>query len=156
MLTRVWKRSSQKGGALLVLLAIADYADDRGEAYPSIGTLQAKSRLSERSVQAALGRLVAAGELAIQPQGGPHRVNLYRVLVTSDAADSAPRTNGTPQKTTAEGADFSIEGAAGCTQTVIEPSIEPVGRLVGSPRARARGSTDRPTNQRYVFDWGRR
>ena len=46
-MTRVWDESKQRGGALLVLLAIADFADDEGKAFPSVQTLAAKSRLSE-------------------------------------------------------------------------------------------------------------
>jgi hypothetical protein len=46
-LNRVWEASRQTGGALLVLLAIADFADDDGLAYPSISTLARKARLSD-------------------------------------------------------------------------------------------------------------
>ena len=45
---RVWKRSSQRGAGLLVLLAIADFANHDGSAYPSIRVLSRKARLSER------------------------------------------------------------------------------------------------------------
>jgi Helix-turn-helix domain len=136
MLTRVWKHSGQKSGALLVLLAIADYADDNGIAFPSIQALQAKSRLSERSVQASLQRLIAADELVIEAQAGPHRCNRYRIVLHPDPADSAPCRNCTPQKTTPE-------GAAGCTQTVINRhSINTVAAAAAPvARARARGDT---------------
>jgi len=38
-MTYVWEHSSQKGTLLLLLLAVADFADKDGKAYPSIRTL---------------------------------------------------------------------------------------------------------------------
>lgn len=105
-MARVWQHSRHRAGTLLVLLAIADYADEAGVAYPSVQTLMDKSRLSERSVQAALRRLEAAGELLTDAQAGPHRCNLYQVRIAPDeGAETAPRRNCTPQKTTQEGAE---------------------------------------------------
>ena len=40
----VWERSKHQGGALLVLLGIADHANDQGVAYPSIERLARKIR----------------------------------------------------------------------------------------------------------------
>jgi hypothetical protein len=45
MLSRVWKHSKARFGDRLVLLAIADFANDAGEAWPSVETLAKKSRL---------------------------------------------------------------------------------------------------------------
>lgn len=80
-LTRVWQQSQAKGGDLLVLLAIADFANDTGDAYPSIRTLAIKSRLAERNVQRAIRRLQRSGELSINPGEGPHGTHLYQVTI---------------------------------------------------------------------------
>lgn len=64
---RVWERSAAKGSELLVLLAIADYAQDDGRnAWPSQLQLATKSRMTERGVRLVLRRLVAMRELAIE------------------------------------------------------------------------------------------
>ena len=70
-MSRAWRLSRAKGGELLVLLAIGDFADDNGTAYPSIATLAKKARLSERQTQRAVHHLVDLGELEIG-SGGPH------------------------------------------------------------------------------------
>lgn len=75
----VWERSRAEGGTLLVALAIADFADDDGEAFPSIGALCRKSRLSERAVRYALRDLEALGELSTEIGAGPKGRNLYRI-----------------------------------------------------------------------------
>ena len=81
VMTQVWKSSQHQEGALLVLLAIADFADDDGYAYPSVIKLATKARLSERQTQYVLAKLEESGELTRQKNAGPHGVNLYRVLV---------------------------------------------------------------------------
>jgi len=63
----VWERSSQRGTALLLLLAIADNANDEGEAWPSVPTMAKKIRMSERYTRIVLRELEASGELVIKP-----------------------------------------------------------------------------------------
>jgi len=48
VMTKVWDYSGAECGALLVLLAMADFANDDGIAWPSIASLCQKSRLAER------------------------------------------------------------------------------------------------------------
>lgn len=78
-MNRVWENSTASGGELLVLLAIADHADDRGFAWPGIDSLARKSRLTTRHVTRCLNNLAAAGELQIQNNRGPKGTNLYQV-----------------------------------------------------------------------------
>ena len=47
-MARVWEWSAASGGGLLALLAIADFANDNGVAWPSLSVLAAKARLSVR------------------------------------------------------------------------------------------------------------
>ena len=65
VMTQVWEHSSQEHGNLLVLLAIADFADDAGRAFPSVETLAKKARLSERQVQRAIKELRVAKEIEV-------------------------------------------------------------------------------------------
>jgi hypothetical protein len=78
----VWEHSRQSGGALVLLLAIADNAHDDGDgAYPSVATLARKARMSERNVRLLLQSLAAAGEMAIVPGGGRGNTNAYRITL---------------------------------------------------------------------------
>jgi hypothetical protein len=77
----VWENSRLGGTELLCLLAISDFADDKGVAYPSVATLSKKLRMSERNTHYLLGKLVDSGELTIERNSGPHGCNLYRVPV---------------------------------------------------------------------------
>jgi DnaD/phage-associated family protein len=52
-----------KGSALLLLLAIADFADDDGVAFPGTSTLAEKIRMSERQVVRLRQMLYESGEL---------------------------------------------------------------------------------------------
>ena len=83
----VWKHSDQSGTALLMLLAIADNANEYGEAWPSVPTLAAKCRMSVRNAQELLSRLADAGELHISVQGGMRTpagaTNMYTIVTPS-------------------------------------------------------------------------
>lgn len=81
-LNHVWKNSQSKLGPRLVLLAIADYADEHHHAWPSMARLAQKSGLSERQVRRSLSVLTELGELTIAYNKGPHGVNLYQLMMT--------------------------------------------------------------------------
>ncbi len=79
-MTEVWESSSTKGGARLVLLALADYANDEGYCHPGVERLALKSALTERNVQFILRDLEARGELVTLQRMGRGHVNAYWVL----------------------------------------------------------------------------
>ena len=90
----VWGQSSSTATARFVLLAIADVANDAGaEAYPSMATLVKKTRLSERTVQAAIRTLEDLGELVVYRNAGPKGSNKYRIVMRDTPAESAPPQN---------------------------------------------------------------
>lgn len=80
---QVWQHSRHKGSELLLLLAIADYANQAGTAWPSVASLACKTRLSVRRVQQLLRALADEDlpELQILRSAGPYRSNLYRILL---------------------------------------------------------------------------
>lgn len=80
-LTSVWEQSKQKDGALLVMLALADNANDQMIAYPSVPTLARKARLSDRQVRRILQALCDAGEIK---NIGKYRNNVNIYLLTPD------------------------------------------------------------------------
>lgn len=76
----VWANSKSKGSSLLVLLAIADHAQDKTrDAWPSVEYLAKKSRLSVRSVQYIIRQLEKLGELVVVKRAGYNNVNIYIV-----------------------------------------------------------------------------
>lgn len=60
-----------------VLWALADQANDAGEAWPSMATLVEATCLSERTIQSALLGLRQAGLVVATIGGGRHRTTLY-------------------------------------------------------------------------------
>lgn len=68
----------------IVLLALADCANDEGLCWPSMATLAAKCSKSDRTVQAAIKSLVASGHMSRQEIAG--RGCRYIVHPTPEAA----------------------------------------------------------------------
>lgn len=99
----VWDHSNAAGAELLLLLAIADQANDDGrDAWPSIKTLAQRTRLDERTVRRVLKRLARSGHIIVRPGGG-RRSNHYDVIMTRQTdelstplADRHPGQNATP------------------------------------------------------------
>lgn len=92
----VWQHSQLGGPTLLLLLAIADFANDAGIAFPAVATLAAKIRMSERNTQYLLKKLEESGELIIEKNAGPKGCNLFRVqsLQGADFAGVQPVVKG--------------------------------------------------------------
>jgi hypothetical protein len=115
----VWDHSPQKGSSLILLLAIADYANEENRAWPSIGTLAAKIRMSERNTQMLLRKLIDAGELEIQQNAGPNGTNVYRIILGRGGENFAPGG----EKSSTEGVKNSAQG--GAIAIAPEPSLDP-------------------------------
>ncbi len=101
-LTLVWEHSRAKGSELLVLLAIADHADESGHAYPGIARLAKKARIDERSVRRAIKALERIGEIRAD-RGGGRKSSRYWVLtnLTNDSLSPHPGQSVTPGVTPA-------------------------------------------------------
>lgn len=117
----------------IVLLALADNANDEGHCYPSVATLVKKCGLSERAVQGAITRLASSGHLTCHERTG--RSTIYKVhprISCAPAQDAPPQEmRPAPSAPTPAAAalpppqDVHPTPAAGAPITVIEPSIEP-------------------------------
>ncbi len=140
VMARVWEHSRQKGTALLLALAIADYCNDEAWAWPSVASLRRKTRLrSDRTVHGLLRKLESDGEIAIErgaglvnTTGGSQRTNRYRVLVGLEegGAKSAPPCQRKGGAKTAQGGAFPRKGGAIATapDPSANPSIDPSSR----------------------------
>ncbi|QND22555.1 hypothetical protein HB774_24085 [Rhizobium leguminosarum bv. viciae] len=100
----VWSRAPVQGGDLLMLLALADNADENGVAFPAVPYLASKARMTERNVQLCLRKLQRDGFIQIVPRAGPSGANKYRLNISlmRDLPDDF-----VPAKGESDGEDFS-------------------------------------------------
>ena len=80
----IWETAAVDGATLLVLLALADYANDTGVCWPSREALAQKSRVSTRHVKRILRALEFRGLIETDVNGGPKGVNVYTVIRRGD------------------------------------------------------------------------
>ena len=91
VMSQVWEHSHATGGQLLVLLAIADFSNDDGEAWPSVPTLAKKARISERHTQRVVKQLKAMGELVVDSKAsGQWGTNIYRIALKTEGGGNMP------------------------------------------------------------------
>lgn len=133
VMNRVWDFSRAAGTPLLVLLCLADWADDNGECWPSIATIATKCRLKDdRHVRRVIRSLVQIDEVVII-EGGGHssarggmRSNRYRITVhmpeeSQTLADRPPLANADP------GSQTPPDGGSQTPQTLADRPPEPSG-----------------------------
>ncbi|CAB4223442.1 hypothetical protein UFOVP1670_53 [uncultured Caudovirales phage] len=71
LMTMVWESYPEGGSELLLALALADIAQDDGtRIYPGVAYMAAKARMSERSIQYLLGKMINRGILVVERKGG--------------------------------------------------------------------------------------
>ena len=76
----IWARSQQRGAALLLLLALASYANRQGLAWPKLATLARRARMSRRYVTSLLRLLAETGEIEIDLLPSDRRRRRYRLV----------------------------------------------------------------------------
>ena len=85
----VWDNATVEGTALLMLLAIADHANDDGVCWPSIGTLASKARVGERQAQRLVAALEESGAIEIERGVGRRHTSIYRIKGVTHVTNSA-------------------------------------------------------------------
>lgn len=118
-MSRVWELSQHSGTGLLMLLAIADFSDDEGRAYPSVSTLAKKCRMQPRNAQTLLAELRGSGELEVRINAGPKGCNQYRVVLPGPLQALAPLQKLAPLQSLARG------GANPCAKPLQSLAPEP-------------------------------
>lgn len=85
IMQEVWEHAPGGQGTLLVLLALADSADEKSrECWPAVSTLADRARLKPRQVQNCLRALEDDGVLHVEPNAGRSGTNLYRIKPVSE------------------------------------------------------------------------
>lgn len=155
IMTLVWDldlSASQK----IVLLALADCANDEGQAWPGITSLRQKCSKSERTVQTMLADLEAAGHITRHQV--PGRGCKYQIHPGGKTpANSAPRKICTPQKTTRTPAEFApppAKSAPNPSKNRQEPSGGGArARADTAPVSKKGSSAGAPSGTRLPDDW---
>lgn len=83
-MSAVWEIEGIDSSECLVLMALADHADERGRCYPSIGRLAKRTKLSDRGVQKVIARLIEKGFVTVTPSAGQGGANIYTVTATPE------------------------------------------------------------------------
>lgn len=84
----VWADAPVEGGELLVLLALADWADDDGVCWPGTAAIAKKSRLSVRHVKRVIDALVERELVELLELGAGSRTSRYRVTARARGGDT--------------------------------------------------------------------
>ncbi|MBS0054442.1 helix-turn-helix domain-containing protein [Yersinia sp. Marseille-Q3913] len=111
----------------LVLIKLADNANDQGECWPSVPYIADQCEISERSVQNHIQELVKSGLVRIEERksdNGLNRSNVYHLRLNSAGANAAPYGE-SPAPSGANGAPVSGANAAPRTSHSFEPVIDP-------------------------------
>lgn len=130
-MTLVWERAPYTSGSLLVLLALADWANDEGVSWPAIDRLARKARLERRSTQYIIRQLKADEMIQIDEGGG--RGKRHKYFINVQKLRGLPEIKG--ENDDMETVQFATQRVQSTTETVQpiapDPLVEP---LVDPPR----------------------
>lgn len=146
-MARVWAESTQSGSHLLMLLAIADFADDDGNAYPAVTTLATKCRMRPRNAQVLLAALRRCGELDVRENEGPRGTNLYRITVGQGVQSLAGVQKLAGVQGNARG------GAKPCAKPLQRLAYEPSGNRHEPPKAARKHAAKFDATTIELPDW---
>jgi biotin operon repressor len=100
LMNRVWQGNTTEGTERLVLLALADQANDEGFCWPSQSTIATKCNLSRAAVNRHIRNLIEKGEVEIS-KASPAKYNhksLTYIVHPLPANPNAPPKKRTPKK----------------------------------------------------------
>lgn len=127
ILSHVWQTATVGGSKLLVLLALADFADDKGgNIYPSMATLAVKARLSVDQTRRVVHELIEDGVIELVSQGGwmgaRNRSNEYRIVLGGTGKLQVPSTDAsTGTSTDASTVPAPMQDDPSCNRHVDPP-----------------------------------
>ena len=122
VMSQVWENGPAKTTDRFVLLALADYANDEGQCWPSIAGIARKTCLTERGVQKCIRRLESEGWLEIEVGSGRKNCNVYTVKTPNEVHPE----RGSPPNMSAKRVNVSAEnpepGSPEPSLTINKPS----------------------------------
>lgn len=141
-MTWAFKRKGLTPTEKIVLLALADWANDDGECYPGQTTIAEKCDVSERTVRSVLARLIEWGLIDSEERRRPdgyRTSNLYR-LRTSPANPAAEASPAKSDDLTGKIAQPHRQLIAG-QEPSVEPPVEPSDLSPAPPSELSTGAT---------------
>lgn len=166
IMDRVWECRGLKIAERVLLLALADFADDDGYCFPSVSKIGRKTELTKAGVLQILKRLQSRHEIEIVVRGhqtpvrkvaGWQPTNRYRVLVGNAVDRGKNRTvvypvedGGIRGATQVVYATPKTEGASLNDPSVQDPSVDPSG---GSTASSTPSTPTHPTAKDLVATW---
>jgi hypothetical protein len=163
----IWKHTKQKGTPLLLLLAIADFADDQGVAFPGVERLAEMARVDKRNTQRHINTLIADGELVIDVNNGTetrsgntNRYYLvqYRRSIGIDSEELKSPKIIPPPKSRKKTSGVALEPSVGValepsvgvalepSKPSVEPSVEPSVKDIAGGKAPAKAKRKSKAN----------
>jgi hypothetical protein len=92
VLNSVFERSKSKGIARLVLLCLADRANDDGRAWCGATDIATRANIKRYNVTRVVEQLCRLGELAVEYRKGPKCCNIYQIAGSLTLRQSHPET----------------------------------------------------------------
>lgn len=86
----VWQNSPYEGKALLLHLALGDFADDAGRCWPSQTTLARRARCTTRHVRDTISQMIEDGYVVLERASNGRDSHRYRL--TNKVADFLPKS----------------------------------------------------------------
>jgi hypothetical protein len=106
---RVWANSELKGGKLLVMLALAHHADNKGECWPGMPLLIEKTRLTDRQIRRVLNDLDTDGTISIQERAIGRGKKPHYKLFPDEKADKMSDQKAEVMSTNSENVDTTAK-----------------------------------------------
>ncbi len=126
-MTNVWNSQTDfSPSELLVLLALADWANDDGFCWPAVPTLARKARMKDRNAQLILKKLEGEGFIEILPHQGPKGANMYHVVVQNLHRCKRPEGVQNPESGGAKTAPEGVQNPAGGGVKTDTQGVHPI------------------------------
>lgn len=133
-MSEIWEHSKLSGTPLLLLLSLADHANDDRVCWPSVRHIAEKCRMTDRHARRLIHQLAEAGHLEIQEQAGPHGTNLYRIPTAQEMQALSDIKQGEMGEEAAERLTQSSENEAETPDNSVPPDkVVPLTRMSATP-----------------------
>ncbi len=132
----------------LVLVKLADNANDQGESWPSVPYIAEQCEISERSVQNHINALVKMGLVRVESRksaNGLNQSNIYHLCLDVTAVSGANGSR-TGAADAPGGANGSGSGAGAAPGISHDPVIDPDNKNINPVRGKAKSKTVMPEN----------
>ena len=170
-MTWAWGLMELDQSQTLVLLALADAANDEGVCWPSQAEIGRKARLKDRAVRNQIRSLEAAGLLSVSRRATPQgrKTNVYRLNIGCDfslqskqparnagwveGSESEPVDNRTFRCNQSNRHEMPVGDPTGTVIPVATGTVMPVASIHQTPNIQTPNLTPHPLRLKVRFGW---